>query len=461
MNRIAYMNHYITKTINGTWRKRVTWILFGAFLTIIMAFAIAEAKWHYLLIVSAPFFIYIAIKSPFILPFGLYVLLIPFDPILAVLGFAKGATLTKFIGILAILVLTLKGFIENKFIRPGSVAIIFMLFIAYCFLTFLWAIDSGHVFSQMPTLIGLFVFYLITSLYKIKEQEYKALTWCVLFGGILAAVLTFYMFNTGLGFAHTQRATITLMHESLNPNALAISLLIPVSVCTQMMFIKPVKKIHRVFFLCLFLLMVYVIILTGSRKSLIGVGIILAFFYTHIKNKLTFATIALIGAMVLLALTPDYFIERIGSSIEDGGAGRLVIWHVGVKALREYWLLGAGFGNFPLAFNQFINEVPSFAGFSRGAHNIYLMILIETGVVGLFLFFWTLKKHYELLKVHSMRQDLNLVMLKASFWSILIAGFFADILLDKACWLLFMMIVMYRNVLMNNPHFLIFEKDIR
>jgi hypothetical protein len=85
----------------------------------------------------------------------------------------------------------------------------------------------------MPTLVGLFVFYLIVSSYKIQEHEYNTLKWCILFGGILAAIVSFNLFQSGLGYGHTQRATITVQDASINPNALAISMLMPLSIASN------------------------------------------------------------------------------------------------------------------------------------------------------------------------------------------------------------------------------------
>jgi O-antigen ligase len=427
-----------------TSQKKLYWLLFGACNVIIIGLAIAEAKWYYLLIAIAPFFIYCSIKNPFILPFGLYVFLVPFDRILDVIGFAQGATLTKFVGILTILVLSLKGTFENKIIKPDPASLVMMLLVTYCVLTNIWAIKPEMVFSKVPTLVSLFVFYLIASSYKIKAEEYNVLKWCILLGGILAAALTLKSFESGAFYGHSQRATIAFGDEAINPNTVAISLLLPLSISLQMM-LSDLRKSRKALFVCIFLLLSYAVIITGSRKSLLGLVVILAFYISHTRNKMVFGAFVSAAMMVLLLAAPEYFTERVGLSLEDRGAGRLDIWYVGIKALQRYWMSGAGLGNFPLAFNEFINEGAASLHFSRGAHNHYLMILIETGIVGLSLMLWTLIKHYQLLKSRLVKYDLDFIMLKASFWSIMTAGLFADIFYHKSFWLLLMMIVMYRN----------------
>jgi O-antigen ligase len=440
MNHCAETSHYTN------FRKKLPILFFGILNAVLIALVVAGSKWYLAPIIIAPYFIYFSMKNPFILPFGLYVILIPFDSILDIIGFAQGATLTKLLGILTISVLSLKGFFEKKFIQPTSVSLTLTLLVAYCFMTNVWAIRQGAVFSQLPTLVGLLVFYLIASSYKIQAREFDALTWCILFGGILASALTFYSFENGLSFEHTRRATVTLWDDSINPNVIGISLLMPLSICLRIILASH-RKMLKILLLCTFLFMSYVVIITGSRKALIGVAIILAVYNSHIKHKMTFSTLALVAIAALLLIAPDYLTERVASSLADRGAGRLDIWDVAIVAVKQYWLLGAGLGNFPLAFNKFMNEGGgNFVGFARDAHNIYLMFLVETGIIGLSLLLWTFKKHYNLLKPRFVSDDLNVVMLRASFWSILFVGFFANIFLAKSFWLMLMMIAMYRNV---------------
>jgi O-antigen ligase len=440
------MNNYIASTKSDRIWKNMLWLLFGAFSVMIIGIALAKQNWLYLVIPIVPYFIYFSVKHPFVFPFGLYVLLIPFNSLLDVIGFAPGATLTKLFGILTILVLSLKGAFEKKFIKPESASLVLMLFVVYCLLTSVWAINQDVVSSQVPTVLGLFIFYLIVSAYKIQDEDFNSLKRCIFIGGILAASFTIYSYQSGLFYGHSFRATMTIEDSTVNPNTIGFSLLMPLSICVQMM-LSSRKKMHKIFLFSIFLLLSYVIVVTGSRKALLGIAIILAVYNTRIRNKLTFGTVALVAMTAVILIAPDYFTERIGQSLTDRGAGRLDIWDVGIAALQRYWLLGAGLGNFPLAFNKFVNEGGgNFVGFARDAHNIYLMVLVETGIIGLSLLLWTFKKHHTLLRSRLIQDDLNIVMLRASFWSTLLVGFFANIFLSKSFWLMLMMIAMYRNV---------------
>ena len=137
---------------------------------------------------------------------------------------------------------------------------------------------------------------------------------------------------------------------------------------------------------------------------------------------------------------------RIGNAAETGGAGRLDIWQVGWKSLGKYWLTGAGLANFNYAYNEFADYAPQYRGLFRDPHNIYLGLFVEFGIIGISLMFITLKKHYELVRIHIGKYDADKVMLNATFWGILVSSMFLDTLRFKTFWLPFMMILMYRNV---------------
>jgi len=71
---------------------------------------------------------------------------------------------------------------------------------------------------------------------------------------------------------------------------------------------------------------------------------------------------------------------------ETSNKGRLQIWSETLTSIKSNLFLGIGFGNFPLILNENI------ANSKRGssAHNIYLDILSEIGIIGLMIFLFIL-----------------------------------------------------------------------
>lgn len=104
---------------------------------------------------------------------------------------------------------------------------------------------------------------------------------------------------------------------------------------------------------------------------------------------------ALVGLYFVL---PQSVIERfasIGNMADTSTAYRVYIWMGTVKMLKDYWLCGTGFGQ--AAFSKVYPAYALHAVSAPHAHNLFLQITCDCGIVGLiffiiilFLFFKTL-----------------------------------------------------------------------
>jgi O-antigen ligase len=161
--------------------------------------------------------------------------------------------------------------------------------------------------------------------------------------------------------------------------------------------------------------------------------------------KMKPAFMILVCVAIAIPLIPEHVINHLGTSFDDKGSGRLDLWAVGLISLQKYWLTGAGFNNFPFAYNEFVDYWPHFHRLYRGSHNIFLKILVENGIVGFTLIMFAFIRHYQVITPKFVQDNKDEIMLKATFWAILLQGFFNDIIWHKQFWLLWMMILMYRN----------------
>jgi len=429
-----------------TFHKYSIWIVLAIFIAMITAYAIVEKKWLYLGALFAPFLIYLCIKKPFIFLLGLYVLLLPLDSLLSVTGGPEGQQFIKILGILTIIVLVLKGSFERKLKRPDHAVLYWVLFTMFGLVSIVWAIDPVIAQNRFSTAIGMLVLYLVVASYEIEKNEFNAMKTLIIAGGLLAAIATIYNYQSGV-FKVAQRASLKFGEASVNPNLLGFSLLIPISVCAEMMFNQN-KKIIKIFIAIVLALMLLAIILTGSRGSMLGVVAIFIVYFLSIKKKLSFVTIVIIVGIILLPFIPDFFIERWETSIETGGSGRTSIWYAGLMVVKKYWLLGAGLNNFPLAFNEFADYATATIYRFRDPHNTYMGILGELGIIGFILAIFGVWRHYKIIKRRCPKIYQNTqIMLKAAFWAVLVSSFFGSYLWKKSFWLLWMMIVMHRNII--------------
>jgi O-antigen ligase len=144
----------------------------------------------------------------------------------------------------------------------------------------------------------------------------------------------------------------------------------------------------------------------------------------------------------ILALMPSIFFVRFQQATENGGAGRLDIWRVGLAAFRHYGAFGAGLRNFPFAYTKYAGEATHYKGTYRDPHNIYLGIAVETGVIGLLFFGGAVWAQLRTVSRLKNRLGINnwVVATEAAAYGLLAFGFFGTILWDKSFWFAWMLL---------------------
>jgi O-antigen ligase len=75
----------------------------------------------------------------------------------------------------------------------------------------------------------------------------------------------------------------------------------------------------------------------------------------------------------------------LGTSLEDGVLSRPDMWRNTVTGIAQFWPLGSGLGTFTEVYPLFENPDTVFAKYANHAHNDYLEVLFEAGLVGGFL----------------------------------------------------------------------------
>jgi len=431
---------------------RTIFLILTAILTGIF---IVYDKWVYLGILLIPFLVYFCIEKPFIFPFGIYAFALPLDSIFVLSGSGTGQNITKYLALLIIAVLILKGVFERKLKQPdNTTALLWTLFILWGVVSFIWAIHPETVFASIRNPVGLLILYLVVSSYKIQRDEYETLKWFIVGGGILAGVFSLY--NYQIFYSDSEiidRVGITIGEQSIGVNTLAYSMILPFAVCIEKI-LEQRQKVTKVVLGTGLAIILFSIVITGCRGAMLGVATIAAINYFSVKRKVSYIVLLIAIGLILTPFIPDFFFERWEKAGDTGGAGRLDIWYVGLDALfNKYLLIGAGLGNFPMAFDEFGRNSPDYLGFGRAAHNTFLEIIVELGVIGISLMVLAMWKSYQNIQSQLKNTyDANSIMLKATFWGFIVGSFTADNAWDKSLWLLFMMMSMYRNSLRIQSH---------
>ena len=160
-----------------------------------------------------------------------------------------------------------------------------MFFIVYAFVSICWAIEPALVSSRVSTVGGLFMLYLIVSMYRADNVEYETLKWCILSGGILAGIIAIHTFTTGQGhYETTYRASLMFGEREANPNYFAVTLIIPVFICLGMILTQKKMKLMKGLLVIAFVVLIYSIIITGSRGALLGLLIGFIVYLLSVKS---------------------------------------------------------------------------------------------------------------------------------------------------------------------------------
>jgi len=397
-----------------------------------LAWALATENWLIVAFLGAIAVLPLVATWPVVTTFGLYAFCASSIDVFPILP--GGATLTKLVGLMAAAALLGAGLVERRLVTPPRSALWWTAFFGWAAISAVWALEPRLVVEWLPRALTFFALYLVSASFKPSPKE---LFWvCVLtvLGGALAGVLTYTLgFDPG-ATSNAARARLTLGDMESNPNALGRMLLLPLALAvagfTELR--GTARKAITAGCICLISIGIY---LCMSRAAIVAMFTMLSVLLYRLR-----ASRYGIAAMVLLVLItlamPSTFYQRVGSvaSGEDStGAGRTAIWATSLRALSDFAVLGAGLNNFARVYEGYVGSAVAY----KGAHNIYLLVLVELGIVGLGLMLIAITAHFRSAwRARGAGNDgIILIGAEAACVGIVTTAFFGDTLWTKPFWL--------------------------
>jgi O-antigen ligase len=140
--------------------------------------------------------------------------------------------------------------------------------------------------------------------------------------------------------------------------------------------------IKNIFFALVLFIVLYCLIFSYSRGGWLGFifgSVILSLFLIR-NNQYKYISL-LIFVLILLFIAILCSIpqlrERTFAIFKGGDTSRIETWSIAIAMFKESPLLGKGLGTF-------LKHLPSYSNiYNQYAHNSYLQLLVESGVVGL------------------------------------------------------------------------------
>ena len=273
--------------------------------------------------------------------------------------------------------------VARRRIRPLCWFHVFaVLFVLWAGVSGFWSIDPEATRTRFLTYLQLLVLVWLIWEVAWSPERQRALLQAYVLGVSVAAVVTVHGYVWGVPVEEGRFSAL-----SFNPNELGMILALGLPMAWYISLSQQHQRVGWIWRLYL-PLGVTAILLTASRGALLAALValvIIPWTLGRLRLRTKVALYALAAGTLLLATNfiPEASLERIRSTradIEAGSfGGRGAIWRAGLEVAQEHPLAGVGAGAYGAAVEPTLHR-------DWGSHQVFLAILVEDGVVGLFLF---------------------------------------------------------------------------
>lgn len=256
------------------------------------------------------------------------------------------------------------------------------------------SLDTGFSFYNFYNLMGQYVlvYYLFVQNISTMKQI-KQLIIAMLIAGIGAVGYGFYQYIHGIDitsmlwvdgdqFPELKTRVFSTMQ---NPNIFAGYLLVMLSMFFGV-FTKVSSQKIKSSMAILFILFFACLTLTYCRGAILSLALVLA-FYGIIKNKRLFFMMIVAGLIV--AVFDTSITERIMSAFnadDSSSQMRMAMWESTVAMIIEHPIFGVGWGSYFMVYPYYDFFINNPDVLIVHAHNMYLNIAAEIGLLGFMAF---------------------------------------------------------------------------
>jgi len=313
-------------------------------------------------------------------------------------------------------------------------------FIIICLLSLIWSNNLTMSIKELPLfLMGPCLYFIIINNLNYPKHVDKILTVISIIGGLFGIYGILQYFGIDFSFWEGNFGRQKVSGLFGNVNYFAEYLIIPLPISINF-FLVSRKKIFNIYLLFAIFTMGESLIFTFTRGSYLGFAVSLIFMFLlflkiqgkkfiYKNNKI----VVLIVEFILIIITALFimahpinesgsnlseFKERISISkvSEDSSfRRRIAIWKFTELMIKDRPLLGSGLGTFKYNtlryqakfFDQGQNRTIYPYGFAEKAHNEYLQLWTELGIIGLSIFIWLMVIYfnYGIKMLHKTRDD--------------------------------------------------------
>jgi O-antigen ligase len=363
---------------------RITWLLCLSGLVGVTSAAALATRFGLMTLVLVAVGAAVVTAVSFRFPLLTLLLFAAFIPIEEVVLIDGLGTISRFAGILFAVTYGIPRLGRLSF---GAMPRAGWAYVAWATLSFGWAIRPDTAWSELPTLLQLFLIGVLVADYVVQHPEIvRPVLWTYSLSAAATAVVGTQSY-LAMGFADDRAVAIT----GQDPAQFAALLLPALFFGLSELISGPRRSLGG---LVVFLTSLGIIV-SGTRGAWFAVvAVLLLFVLPRFSAARRVGVIASIIVVLIVAYqipgVAELLSDRASTALSTGGAGRADIWQVGLTIYRSSPLTGVGFANFPVAYT--IDAVraagvayPSAFVVGRGPHNLVIGTLVELGPIGLVL----------------------------------------------------------------------------
>jgi O-antigen ligase len=241
---------------------------------------------------------------------------------------------------------------------------------------------------------ALLVFFAAALAFIDSPQRFRFLVFFITVFGFAFAFFAIIqnLLDPGRIYGIWERPYVQPFGSFVNKHDFAAYIEMCVAVPLGLLFAGAVEREKRLLYLTAVALMGIALVLSGSRGGLIALLaelIFLGFVTTKTRTTRDIAlkillVAVLFGAIVIgtILIGTDSTLTRIAETANtiDPTSNRLQIWATTLEIIRNNFLFGVGWGAFPVVYTQF--DLLNGRERIEQAHNDYLQILADAGIIG-------------------------------------------------------------------------------
>ena len=377
----------------------------------------------------------------------MFVFSIPWEETLPMFG---RFLLASWIGLLALGILILRTTITRRVRKLSALHYGMLALAAWSALSIFWTADWDSTVSRAGTYLQLLILVWLIWELAATDTRVQGLLQSYVLGALVCSLITIRNFMIGRTAAQLaadsgmnvwEESRYSISGINANDLGLMIALSIP-----MLVYLLASQKGWLVKALCWLQLVAgfTAILLTGSRGSLVagvvGLGM-LPLTMSKLPRWQKFGSLAacaglLACAVYLVPATSWKRLTELGSQLSQGTlTNRTTLWTAGLEAFRDHAFLGVGSGAYGVTIVKTANfSYITGSAAAAVAHNTFVSVLVELGVVGALLGFAFLAAlFYCALRMRKLERRLWLMLLLT--WAVGVSALTWEY--RKPTWLLF------------------------